>query len=182
MYQEARHEPLIEADWDEERARAAIDETVGDTHAHFDPQNLWPIHPLDRFRDNLDVSFKMLYFGAAGVIWALDYLNRIGATKIQRDYSSSMIPFAPANRRDLNLSPPNTFSYLMGDAGILLVQWRLTTTDALADEIFRAVEANIRNPAREFMWGAPGTMLAALFMYELTRNERWKDGKMFASS
>jgi lantibiotic modifying enzyme len=175
MYDEARHEPLIEVEWDEERARDAIDLIVRDTHAHFDPQKLWPMHPLDQFREDHTKSFKMLYFGAAGVIWALGYLNRIGATKIERDYSSSMIPFAPTNRRDLNLSPPDTFSYLMGDVGILLVQWRLCPTDALADELFRAVEANIRNPARELMWGAPGTMLAALFMYELNGDERWKD-------
>ncbi|SRR6266850_7992097 len=175
MYEEARHEPLIETEWDEERARDAIDLIVRDTHAHFDPQKLWPMHFLDRLGDDLHVSFKMLYFGAAGVIWALDYLNRIGATKIERDYSSSMVPFAPTNRTDLNLSPPNTFSYLMGDVGILLVRWRLAPNDALADEMFRAVEANSRNPTREFMWGSAGTMLAALFMYEWTRHERWKD-------
>src|SRR6266850_7184224 len=148
MYEEARHEPLIETEWDEERARDAIDLIVRDTHAHFDPQKRWPMHFLDRLGDDLHVSFKMLYFGAAGVIWALDYLNRIGATKIERDYSSSMVPFAPTNRTDLNLSPPNTFSYLMGDVGILLVRWRLAPNDALADEMFRAVEANSRNPTR----------------------------------
>jgi len=175
MYEEARHEPLIELEWDEGQARTAIDRIVRDTHAHFDSQKLWPVHPLDQFGEDHTKPFKMLYFGAVGVIWALDYLNRIGATKIERNYSSSMIPFAQTNRQDLNLSPPDTFSYLMGDVGILLVQWRLAPTDALADEIFRAVEANMRNPAREFMWGAPGTMLAALFMFESTRDERWKD-------
>ncbi len=175
MYEEARHERLIESDWDEEQARAAIDRIVRDTHAHFDPQKLWPVHRLDRMGDDPSMSFKMLYFGAAGVIWALDYLSRIGATTIERNYLSSMISFAQINRRDLNLSPPGTFSYLMGDVGILLVRWRLSPTDALADEIFRAAEGNIRNPAREFMWGAPGTMLAALFIFELTRDERWKE-------
>jgi lantibiotic modifying enzyme len=175
MYEEARHEPLIKEEWDQERALAAIDRIVRDTHAHFDPQKLWPFHPLDQFREDPTKSFKMLYFGAAGVIWALDYLNRSGATKIEHDYSSSMIPFAPTNRRDLNLSPPDTFSYLMGDVGILLVRWRLSPNDALVDEIFRSVAANLRNPARELMWGAPGTMLGALFMYELNGDERWKE-------
>ena len=175
MYEEARHEQLSETDWDEERVHAAIDRIVRDTHTRFDPQKLWPMHPLDQFRDDYTKPFKMLYFGAAGVIWALDYLDRIGATKIEHDYSSSMTLFAQTNRRDLNLISPDTFSYLMGDVGILLVQWRLGPSDALADEIFRAVEANIRNPAREFMWGAPGTMLAALFIYDLTQDERWKE-------
>ena len=175
MYEEARHERLIESDWDEEQARAAIDRIVRDTHAHFDPQKLWPIHPLDRIRDDPNLTFRMLYFGAAGVIWALDYLSRVGATTIESDYLSSMIPFAQTNRRDLNLSPPDTFAYLMGDVGILMVRWRLAPTDALAEEIFLAVEGNIRNPARELMWGAPGTMLAAFFIFELTQDERWKE-------
>ena len=169
MYEEARHEPLIESDWDEEQARAAIDRIVRDTHAHFDSQKLWPVHPLDRIRDDPNLTFRMLYFGAAGVIWALDYLSRFGATTIESDYLSSMIPFAQTNRRDLNLSPPGTFAYLMGDVGILMVRWRLAPTDALAEEIFLAVEGNIRNPARELMWGAPGTLLATFFIFELTR-------------
>ncbi len=175
MYEEARHERLIESDWDEEQARAAIDRIVRDTHAHFDSQKLWPVHPLDRIRDDPNLTFRMLYFGAAGVIWALDYLSRVGATTIESDYLSSMIPFAQTNRRDLNLSPPGTFAYLMGDVGILMVRWRLAPTDALAEEIFLAVEGNIRNPARELMWGAPGTMLAAFFIFELTQDERWKE-------
>ena len=53
----------------------------------------------------------------------------------------------------------------MGDVEILLVQWRLSPSDALADQIFAGVAANVENPAREVMWGAPGTVLAALFMF-----------------
>ena len=36
-------------------------------------------------RDDPDMSFRMLYFGAAGVIWALDYLSRIGAATIENE-------------------------------------------------------------------------------------------------
>jgi lantibiotic modifying enzyme len=79
------------------------------------------------------------------------------------------------NRAQMNLSEREAASYWMGDVGILLVHWRLFPTDALADAIYRAVEANVDNPTREFMWGAPGTMLAALFMYEFTGDERWKE-------
>jgi len=175
MFERARHEPLIERDWNEQDARAAIERIVQDAHARFDTQNLWPVHPLDRPTAERGASFKMLYFGAAGTIWALDYLSRVGATAIARDYSTALAKLPSPNRADLGLSEPNAFSYLMGDVGIQLVQWRIDQSAELADAIFRAVDLNIENPAREFMWGAPGTMLAALFMYELTQEARWKE-------
>jgi len=175
MVQTARHEPLIEAVWNPDRAHEAIESIVSDTHARFDRQTLWPVHPLDGMSDARTEPFRMLYFGAAGVIWALDYLNAVGATAIRRDYTEALIDLAAANRGQLQLRAPQTNSYLMGDVGIQLVQWRLTPATALADQIFHAVEANITNPARELMWGAPGTMLAALFMYESSREERWKE-------
>lgn len=175
MYQPARHEPLIEAEWNQEPARAAIDWIVSDTHERFDPQTLWPIHPLDKFSDNRSPPCRMLYFGAAGVIWALSYLNRVGATEVTHDYTTTLAELAPENRADLNLSEPNSFSYLMGNVGIQLVQWQIDPSAELADAIYQAVERNSENPAREFMWGAPGTMLAALFMYEFTQEQRWKE-------
>jgi hypothetical protein len=175
MYDEARHESLIEKDWDENRARDAIELIVRGTHAHFDPRNLWPAHPLDQPGADRAKPLKMLYFGAAGVIWALNYLHRVGATAVLHDYSNCLVELASKNRADLNLREPQSFSYLMGDVGIELVQWRSNPSKELADAIFRAVESNTTNPAREFMWGAPGTMLAALFMLEYTRDDRWKE-------
>ena len=175
MYQEARHEPLIEAEWQQESALGAIDRIVRDTHARFDPQTLWPIHPLDKLSDNPTEPFRMLYFGAAGVLWALHYLNVVGATAMKRDFAELFIDLAMKNRAALHLAAPHTNSYLMGDVGVLMVQWRLAPSAILADQIFYAVEANIMNPARELMWGAPGTMLAALFMLESTGDERWRE-------
>ena len=136
MYEEARHEPLIEAEWNQELALEAIDRIVGETHARFDPQKLWPIHPLDKFTDTPTEPFRMLYFGAAGVIWALDYLNVVGATAMKLDYSHALVDLAAKNRADMKLRGPQTNSYLMGDVGISLVQWRLSPSDALADQIF----------------------------------------------
>ena len=169
MYDVTRHEPLIEAEWNQELALAAIDRIVRDTHARFDRQKLWPIHPLDKITDEPTKPFRMLYFGAAGVIWALDHLRVVGATAMQRDFKDALIDLAAKNRAEMQLRAPHTYSYFMGDVGIQLVQWRISPSDALADQIFQAVEANMTNPARELMWGAPGTMLAALFMLESSR-------------
>ncbi len=175
MYEEARHEPLIEAEWNQELTLEVIDRIARETHARFDPQTLWPIHPLDKFSDSPTEPFRMLYFGAAGVIWALHYLNVVGATAMKRDFAAAFIDLAAKNRAALHLAAPHTYSYLMGDVGIMLVQWRIAPSDILAEQIFHAVEANIGNPARELMWGAPGTMLAALFMFESSGDKRWRE-------
>lgn len=175
MYDETRHEPLIKTEWNPDSALAAIDRIVRDTHEHFDRQSLWPIHPLDKFSDSSTAPYRMLYFGAAGVVWALDYLNAVGATRMKRDYTDSLIDLAAKNRGEMQLRAPHNYSFLMGDVGIQLVQWRLSPSDVLAEQIFHEVEANITNPARELMWGAPGTMLAALFMITSTGESRWKD-------
>ena len=82
----------------------------------------------------------MLYFGAAGVIWALNYLSRIGATTIETELFVLHDSIRSINRRDLNLSPPDIFSYLMGDVGILTGSMASHAHRSLADEILRAVE------------------------------------------
>ena len=173
MYDSSRHETLIQRDWNDNRAREAIERIVQDTHSRFDHENLWPVHPLDQ--PHAERPFRMLYFGAAGVVWALDYLHRVGATAIKHDFAAALSGMAANNRNDLNLSESQARSYLMGDVGIDLVQWRIDPSIDIAERIYRAVELNLDNPAREFMWGSPGTMLTALFMHELTGEDLWKE-------
>ena len=48
-------------------------------NAQFDPDTFWPGHPSD---DGVRDGNPSFYTGAAGVIWALDYLHRIGATGV----------------------------------------------------------------------------------------------------
>ena len=120
MYEQARHEPFIDTAWDEAQARHAIDRIVRDAHGRLDPQKLWPVHPLDQLGPEQTEPLKMLYFGAAGVIWALGYLNRVGATDLTGDYSSALADLPANNRMQLRLSQPHNFSYLMGDAGSCL--------------------------------------------------------------
>ena len=175
MYEDTRHEPFTATNWNEGLARAAIERIVQDTHACFDSRKLWPIHPLDRFGTDLPESFKMLYFGAAGVVWGLNYLKRVGATGIERDYADILDHLPQENRKEMKLSRQETASLLMGDAGILLVQSQLSPSGEIKEKLFNLIERNVRNPTREFMWGAPGTMLAALLMLERTAEQRWKD-------
>ncbi len=78
LYEPQRHERLSGADWSEARARAAIEQIVADTQRSFSVDGLWPLHPFDVSPER-PPSLKPLYYGAAGVIWALDHLARRGA-------------------------------------------------------------------------------------------------------
>jgi hypothetical protein len=44
----------------------------------------------------------------------------------------------------------------------------------MASLVYRRAEANMQLPVRELMWGMPGSMLACLFMHEMTSEPRWR--------
>ena len=181
LYEAERHEALIGAEWIEDRARDAIDRIVADSERSFTPEGLWPIHPLDRSPERPPDSIKYMYHGAAGVIWALTYLAETGAAELKGDYLSTVRELIPRIRDDLAKYPevrkymgPELVSYLLGGAGILLLEWKLAPSEDVARLLYADIEARIGD-ARGIAWGGAGAMLAALFMYERTDNARWKE-------
>ena len=86
LYDANRHEQCDATAWDETRARTMIATIVVDTEARFSPDSFWPIHARDA-DDGGTVPAYPLYYGACGVIWALQYLEGIGATRLTRSYS-----------------------------------------------------------------------------------------------
>lgn len=117
----------------------------------------------------------MLYFGAGGVIWALDYLARVGATNTKGSFTEVVEELIARNRSDFKQMPyPEASSYLMGDVGLLLLRWRLAPSNNVADQLSERIEANNLQPVLELMWGTSGTMLAALFMFDWTGESRWE--------
>ncbi|MEA2860076.1 MAG: hypothetical protein QOC72_2115 [Methylobacteriaceae bacterium] len=171
-----RHRALTHDAWNESAARAAIEEIAADAIAEFHPDTFWPGHPSD---DGVGDGNPTFYTGAAGVIWALDYLHRIGATHLAQDFR----PILPALlERTIaafeNNSPPDYAkhgSLLKGDMGAALLAMRLAPTSSLTDLVHRRAEANMNLPIRELMWGMPGSMLAAIHMAEMTNEPRWRD-------
>jgi lantibiotic modifying enzyme len=47
--------------------------------------------------------------------------------------------------------------------------------DGVVDELTRHIDANSDSPVLEFMWGSPGTMTAAVWLYERTGNAIWAE-------
>ena len=179
LYDPARHEVRDATAWSETRARAAIEHIVRDTEALFSPERFWPVHPNDinPLEVTLPQAFHMLHFGACGTIWALHHLQSVGAARLERSYAPFVEALLPLNRAWLVSEGKGEHfaSYLVGDTGILLLGEGLDPAPRTEDLLHAAIEGNLDNPTRELMWGAPGTMLAALFLHERDPQQRWAD-------
>jgi len=169
------HEPLVDDDWSEERARAAIRRLVEEADAAFDPHGLWPPNEWDVWEARPPLSG--IYVGAAGVVWALDALCRNGLAETSTDLVAASRRALEKYREQPDFAdPPHGHASLwVGEAGILLVAWRLEPAPGLADALHARVRENAHNDVNELMWGAPGTMLAARAMHGWTGDERWSD-------
>jgi len=173
LFNPARHEPLHLHDWDPQRARAAIDWIVGDAESTCSADATWPVHPKDLYPgDDPDQPATSLYYGAAGVIWALRYLRAAGATtKAARHWDiaalCSRVALLAGGSRDPG-------SYLSGELPIEMMRLE-DHEDEAAGRIAALIDGNIDNPARDLMLGAPGSMLAAALLHERTGEPRWAE-------
>jgi lantibiotic modifying enzyme len=181
LYKPEVFEPLTDTQWNETRVGDRIRDIVADTDAAMrGPKLMWRAHDWDRWHSTSPL--KNLYVGAAGVLWALDQLRRRGYAETQLDLADLAVRNLELFRAKPDyikgwavLPEPRDSALMLGEAGILLVAWRLAPSNELAGELYRRVRANVDNEAIEVMWGAPGTLLAAAAMYDWTGDERWRD-------
>ncbi|MBS0320633.1 MAG: LanC-like protein [Proteobacteria bacterium] len=177
LYDPARHEPLQARPWDADLARDTIRHIVRDTEDRFSADRYWPLHPRDANGDEgPDPVATPLYYGAAGVIWALHYLQAVGATRLSRSYFDDLERLLASNRAWLHAAGSQDHaSYLMGDTPIELMAYGNRPDAARADRLAALIAGNVDHPTRELMWGSPGTLLAALFLHERDGDARWAD-------
>lgn len=183
LFDPDRHEPLSGLDWDPDRARTAIEAIAGDACRAFTSSGLWPLHPDDAEPGETQ-PHTQVYFGAAGVILGLSALS--GAADIDISVFARHLP-AIAERNRKALEEPawrkllgggqHSRSWLMGDAGASFLRWRLLNDPDGLPSLKTAVAGNQKHPSRELMWGSPGTLLAALAVWEETGAPGW--GQMF---
>jgi hypothetical protein len=168
LIDQARHVPLRALKWDAADATKAMEEIVTDALEHFSPERFWPAHPMD---EGCADGNSSIYFGAAGVIWGLEYLTRAVAPDAGAD-------FRPVSRWLLKKTweemehfgdYKETGSLLFGDLGTALLLMRLTPEQVVADHVYGRAGANLQMPVRELMWGLPGSMLACLAMDQIVR-------------
>jgi len=162
------HERLTEDVWEPGRVRAAIREIAEDAEGAF--EDGWPTHPQD-IEEKIDETrrFRTVYMGGAGVVQALESLQRRGLVELRRDYNSYLERAYDPDFPDFD----HERSLWMGETGIRLVLHRLSPSKENADRLAELIAGNAKDERREVMWGSPGTMLAAAAMYELTGEARW---------
>jgi hypothetical protein len=170
LFDPRAHERLIEDSWDPVRVRAAIREIAEDVEGSFDDG--WPIHPRDLVdKGDEQRRFRTVYVGGAGVVQALDSLQRKGLVELRREYTSYLERRYEPDFPDAD----HERSLWMGETGIRLVLHRFSSSKENADRLAELIAANAEDERREVMWGSPGTMLAAAAMHELTGEATWVD-------
>ena len=156
----------------------SIREIVADTDGALrGPKLLWRANEWDRW--HATSPMKQLYVGAAGVLWGLDALRRRGHAETTLDLANLAVRnlerfLERPDYIDWNLPEPRDSALFLGEAGIVLVAWRLAPSTELSDRLYSLVRANVENPAEEVFWGAPGTLMAARAMLAWTGEERWR--------
>lgn len=172
LFDPARHEPLTQASWSDAAAGAAIQRIVDDAVQAFGPDGLWPTHELDE-PPTPEARYSMLYLGAGGVIWALRRLAQLGFGRDPAGRFDATVPTLVQRNREFGDAQLGASSYLLGDAGLLLLEWQMSHERAIAERLFAVVQDNLHHPTREMLWGSPGTLLAAIHMAESTGDPRW---------
>jgi len=180
LHDPTRHEPLRPLAWDEGQVRAAIEHIVRDTESRVTDDGYWPVHPLDREGEDAAAQpLTPLYHGACGVFWALHYLQDVGAATLRRSYAGELARLLASNRAWLGHDAhKEQASFMMGDTPIRMMALGMTPSEATGPTeaaLDALIAGNTDHPARELMWGAPGTLLAALFLHERTGAPRWAD-------
>ena len=179
LFDPARHEPLQAIPWDEGRVRTWISLIAADTEARFTPQGWWPPHPRDlEPGEDATQPATPLYYGACGVVWALHYLQDVGAVRLQRNYREPDLLADILVRNSAWLgddAAAQAGAFMMGELPIRLLEHAAQPLAATADRLAELIAANLTHPTRELMWGSPGTLLAALFLHQRTGEARWAE-------
>jgi hypothetical protein len=170
LWDVAAHEPLrVEiGEWTPQLARTAIDAIIDRTRAGFERGRFRPRHADDDSRRTAAQDLS-LWTGAAGVLWALEHLGAgVGEAGVLMA------------RRPHPDRPENT-GLMQGEAGVLLLSWKLEPTPEKLDRLLTLVADSLSaNPSDELFEGTPGTLLAALHVHRATGSERaaaiWRDG------
>ena len=168
LYEPQRHVALTREPWDEEHARVVIREIVADAEAAYRGEALWPKHPLEEFPGD---RYKNLYWGAAGVIWALHRLAKCGATSAVNDWSGAAARLHAAYLAEPDVGASNPV-YMIGESGVLRIEQLLAPSASALERLYVALEASLAREA-DLCFGAPGSLVAANSVYRETKDERW---------
>lgn len=169
MLDRSRHVFLDKSDWNEEEVVSVIQNIFNTTILNFNESSYWPTDPNEDANIKCNKSF---YFGASGVLWSLEQI----AIFLKKDLPLNKVQIINSIHRDY-LREPDTEevvpSLFLGEVGILLLKYKFTPDQETENHLYDLILNNISNETLEPLWGAPGTMLGASYMYEWTQDKKW---------
>ncbi|WP_201492350.1 lanthionine synthetase C family protein [Rubrivivax sp. A210] len=170
LHDPRRHQALITIPWDEARVRATLSRIAADAESSRLPSGGWPLHVRDVDpAEDPGLMPTPLYFGAIGMVWALRYLGAQGAVVLRHDPLAGADTLLTHSRAWSRICGQGQHAaYLMGETPLLMMMGHDEAVAAL-------IESNTDHPSRELMWGAPGSLLAALFMHRRSGQARWAE-------
>lgn len=184
LFQAARHhllppdlrwDPEVVKQWLTRWGTAALERTQSSPE-----RGCFPLHPSDAM-DLQSQTPTSLYNGALGVWLALERLQQSDLIPTSADQDRAPI-YSSLHQR--YLQQPDTGekvpSWFLGESALLtqLCLHPQTPTDQRQqwqELLFTQVQNNLEHPSQEILWGAPGTFLAALFLWEATAEKRWRE-------
>ena len=171
LFDPRAHEPLVDAEWRPADVEAEIRAIAREAEDAMHDGTWWPVHPLDADAETPAVIHGV-YFGAAGMVWALHRLAQAGLHEPRRDHAQLARDVLDSYLRRPEFGGPVP-SLWMGEGGIALVAWLLAPARELAERLAELVVADPEDDTLELMWGSPGLLLIADAMLERTGEERW---------
>lgn len=174
LYKPERHATPPSVPWDPARVEAWLRRFAADALAARS-DHTWPLHPRDASdAPELPGPFHCLYFGGLGVWLALVRLADAGYCELPADRADIFARLLDDYRRSPDLGEVVP-SWFLGESALLTACCLTRPDPATADRLAAVILANRANPTREALWGAPGTLLAALSLHEATGDARWAE-------
>ncbi|WP_437647465.1 lanthionine synthetase C family protein [Sorangium sp. So ce362] len=176
LYLPTRHVTLPPETWDPGRARSWLQRWAADALS-VRARQAWPVHPRDAedFPEPASPApLNSLYFGASGVWLALARVAAAGLCNLPMGLPQIFDQVL----EDYTRSPDDGArvpSWFLGESALLTICCLARPDAHKAARLAEMIRENRVNPTREALWGAPGTMIAALFLHEATGDERWAE-------
>jgi hypothetical protein len=171
LFSPDRHEALSDRPFSEAAAREAIARIAARAERELDAADgRWPLDPADA-EEGAGPSSE-LYWGAAGVAWALGELANEGyvaSAAVDRELVEALETRFLEDASDADVVD----GVWWGVAGALAVAERRWPDASRRDRLAGLAHASLASPALEPMEGHPGYMLLAAQLHARTREERW---------
>ncbi len=167
LYDPARHTKIDHHNFDPDLILKTIQNIVDTTvQVGLQSDKLWPIHPKDHF-DGCPEFFTDFYMGAAGTLWALWELSAYAKMDLN-DFLRTKID--QTLKFHINFSETDSQAdkgaYFVGEAGVRAVKEKLNPNPSNKNELRKLIQGKIHSDQNELLYGLPGVLLLANFIYE----------------